>query len=245
MNINEKNVKSTSRLFIFYKKLNKKNNDRIIIYAESYIEAKDMLFSINNYADLIYDIIEYQLQHVLTEKLFEICKVDTNYFGIPFVVSESEYNILIPYIDDKQQSQLQHTKVLTKKYLDILSPEAKTNMYSTGEFINLLQENTDIHIKRKKEIKNMLNTVGDIWFIRIGEVYKKCRYVYGKSRYQCKRLVNDLEIKEYYTIPELLITYNGNNYDNISIKDLDNYDKMISYMKKNNIKKFPFITSND
>lgn len=245
MNNNEKIIKGVSRLFIFYKKLNKKPNDRIIIYAESYIEAKEMLFSINVYADQTYDLIEYQLQHVLTEKLFEICKIDANYFSIPFIVSEYEYDKLNPYIGDKQQSQMQHTKVLTKKYLDILSPEIKTNMYSTGEFVNLLQENADLHVRFKKEIKNMLNTVGDIWFIRIGSVNKPCNYIYGKSRYQCLKIAKDLDIKEYYNNPELLISFSGRDYNNITTKDLDNYKIMISYMKTHNIKKFPFITSNN
>jgi len=236
-------VKSTSKLFIFYKTLNTK--DRIIVYAESYMEAKTLLFNLNSYADQIYNLIEYQLQYVYTENLLEICNIDPYYSGIPIVVSESQYEQMKKYIINKQQSQVQHTKVLTKQYCDNLTEEVKPNVYSTGEFINLLKLNADIHIKQKKEIQSMLNTVGDIWFIKIGSLNEKIRYVYGKSRYQCKKLVNDLDIKEYHTIPELLITFNGNNYDNVTSKDLDNYNKMVSYMKENNIKKFPFITINN
>ena len=236
-------VKSTSKLFIFYKILNTKN--RIIICAESYIEAKMLLFDLNSYADHIYNLIEYQLQYVYTENLLEICNIDPYYSGIPIIITESQYKQMEKYIINKLQSQLQHNKVLTKQYFNSLTKEIKPNVYSTNEFINLLKSNADIHIKQKKEIKSMLNTVGDIWFIKISSYAKKPRYVYGKSRYQCKKLVKDLNINERYTCPELLISFNGDNYDNIFIQDLDNYNKMVSYMKENNIKKFPFITSID
>lgn len=244
MNENEFNVKSLSKLFIFYKKLNKNQNDRVIIYADTYIEAKELLFAYNAYADQIYNLTEYKLQHVLTDKLFEICKIDEEFIGYPFIVAEYQYMKLEPYINDKQFSDIQHTKVLTKNLCDVLSPEIKTNTYSTGEFVNLLQEKTDLNIKYKKEIKSMLNTVGDIWFIKIGESNKLCTYIYGKSRYQCLKIVKDLDIKDYHTQPELLIKYTGNTYDNIVNTDINNYEIMVSYMKKYNIKKFPFITSN-
>ena len=120
---------------------------------------------------------------------------------------------------------------------------------STSEFVNKLKNHANIIDKHKQNVYQMLNIVGDIWFEEIFDKYAKfnSKYiVYGKSRYQCKKLIEKLN-EQYksnrftsYNRPETLIE---NNYvDDLTPRDIERYNKMVEFMKANNIKKFPFTT---
>ena len=57
-----------STLYIFYKK--NKANERTVIFANSYLEAKETLFILNKHADIVYDLDKCRYQHIDTEKLY-------------------------------------------------------------------------------------------------------------------------------------------------------------------------------
>ena len=48
------------------------NNNRIIVYASSYLEAKYAIMQIYPFGENIFNLNEYLLQKVPTDKLFEI-----------------------------------------------------------------------------------------------------------------------------------------------------------------------------
>lgn len=227
------------------------SDKQIIIYAESYIEAKETLFEFNPWADKIYNILEYKMFHIDSSKFWDILNIkeDDNGYGYPRILSNKEYKLLKDnkIIFDSSFNNIHNIKVLTKSFTG-----ENTNLLSTEEFINGLKNNTNIIDKHKQGVYQMLSIVGDIWFVEIFDKYAKFNLfdgkyiVYGKSRYQCKKFIeklNELYHSNRFTShnrPETLIE---NNYvDDLTPRDIERYNKMIEFMKANNIKKFPFTT---
>jgi hypothetical protein len=221
---------------------------RIIIYAESYLEAKEALFEFNPWADKIYNILEYKKYEVDKLKYGEILNLDIEMLSYSRILSEKEFEMICNssdhIINDKAFNDIHNTKVLTKAFAG-----EDTNLMSTSEFVNALKENADMKDSVKHQIKKMLSIVGDIWFEEIFDKYAKFNgkyIVYGKSRYQCKKLIEKLN-EQYKS--NRFISYNRletlieNNYvDDLTPRDIERYDKMVEFMKANNIKKFPFTT---
>ena len=209
------------------------SDKQIIIYAESYMEAKETLFEFNPWADKTYNIFEYKMYNINTDKFWEVLNIDESGYGYPRIISKKEYEILRDnkVILDEQFKNLHNTRVLMKK-------DATENfpLLSTEEYVNTLKNYADHISKHKKEIYKMLNVVGDIWFeefyikgLGLGNKY----IVYGKSRYQCKKTLEKLK-DEYsdnritsYNKQELLIEDNyGNELTKLSI---ERYDKMVEF----------------
>ena len=236
-----------STLYIFYKK--NKTNERAIIYANSYLEAKETLFALNNYADIVYDLNEYRYQHVDTEKLYAELHLDDNYEGYPYILTEENYKNLENYIKDKQFSCMHNTHILTKKLANELSGEESSNkyvkypLYSLTEFKNLLWTASDNNKNKKKAISDMIDHIGDIWYTTLE---KKLRvgpenYVYGKSRKEVLDTLIKMDERYKDERPEikLLIV----SYPNYTEDDINRYDKFVSYIKDHKIKKLPIITN--
>ena len=78
----------TSELFIFYKY---ENDNRIIVYASSYLEAKYAVLQFYTFGEKIFNLNDYLLQKVPTDKLFEILDIEKDiYTGYQFILSEYE-----------------------------------------------------------------------------------------------------------------------------------------------------------
>lgn len=229
-------------LYIFYKK--NKTNERIIIYADSYMEAKDTLFALNNYADLVYDLNEYKLQHVNIEKLFKELHLDETYDGYPYILTEENYKNLEDAIEDKSFSNIHNTHVLTKKIAGNMNKDNKicNSLYTLDEFKRSLQQMQDNRERQKNGINNMMDHVGEIWYTKIYPNNLRLgpeNYVYGRSRKEVLDALNEydknIKNKDIY----LLIT----SYPNYTMDDLKRYEKFVTYIKEHNIKKLPFITN--
>ena len=224
-----------SELFIFYKY---ENNNRIIVYASSYLEAKYAIMQIYPRGVNIFNLNEYLLQKVPTDKLFEILNIEKDiYVGYQFILTEYEYSKLEPYIINKSNSIIHHQKVLTKQF--IKDNGCNTSLLpSTKEFINNLQEAAINKESLKNQINQLLTVVGDIWYITlVGST--GLEYIFGKSRLQCQNLIND-ETKKYNILnnPKLLI----NDVNEITANEINLYKIMVDCIKTNNINKFPFST---
>ena len=228
---------------------------RIIIYAESYLEAKEALFEFNPWADKTYNILEYKMYEVDKEKYADIIGIDKDMISYPRIISENEFFLIRSSSDhvllDEQFKNLHNTKVLTKGY------SGDTSLMSTSEFVNALKENADIKDSVKRQIKKMLSIVGDIWkltytpyrYTDINGVIKDTASIYGLGRRQILEMYNNQQHKQGYgklTIepiiqPQYKEVYELENND-FSPKDIDEYNMLVNCMKKYNIKKFPFDT---
>ena len=234
-----------STLYIFYKK--DKFNERVIIYANSYLEAKEALFALNNYADLVYDINEYKYQHVDTVALYNELKLNDTYEGYPYILTEENYKNIEDSIEDKTFSNIHNTKVLTKEIADHLHADDKNcryPIYSLDEFKRSLQQMQDNREKQKNGISNMIDHVGEIWYAKIYPNNLRLgpeNYVYGRSRKEVLDALNeyDEKYKKLQNDVYLLIT----SYPNYTMDDLKRYEKFVTYIKEHNIKKLPFITN--
>jgi hypothetical protein len=231
-----------SALYIFYKK--DKTNERVIIYADSYMEAKDALFALNNYADLVYDLNEYKLQHVNIAKLFNELHLDETYDGYPYILTEENYKNLEDAIEDKLFSNIHNTHVLTKGLAEKMKVDDinKFPFYSLDEFKRSLQQMQDNRDKLKNEIDNMITHVGEIWYMKINTSNLRLgaeNYIYGRSRKEVLDTLYEYDktIKNNGTY--LLIT----SYPNYTNDDIKRYEKFVTYIKEHNIKKLPFITN--
>ena len=225
----------TSELFIFYKY---ENDNRIIVYASSYLEAKYAVLQFYTFGEKIFNLNEYLLQKIPTDKLFEILNIEKDiYMGYQFILSEYEYAKLEPYIINKSASMVQHQKVLTKQFIEDNGGNSKL-LPSTKEFINILQKTTLNKESLKQQINQLLNVVGDIWYVTLDGL-TGLEYIFGKSRLQCQNLANK-ETKNYTTLnnPKLLI----NDINEITTDEIKLYKIMVDYIKANNINKFPFST---
>ena len=216
---------------------------RIIIYAESYLEAKETLFELNPWADKVYNILEYKMYHIDYLKFFDTLGIESDMRDYPRIISESELKLLTKnkVILDAEFNTIHNTHVLTKKFAG-----ENTNLLSTEEFIDQLKNHVKLIDKTKRNIYQMMNIIGDIWvkefkikFLSGGSHYK----VYGKSRYQCEKFLNDLIEKTNINFvtewPIELLIKDNNNFREV---DILKYQTMIEYMKENNINKFPFST---
>ena len=219
------------------------SDKQIIIYAESYIEAKETLFDLNPWADKTYNILEYKMYQIDYKKFYDVLKIDESGFGVPRILSKKEYEILRDnkVILDEQFKNLHNTKVLTKQFVG-----ENTNLLSTEEFVDKLKNYADSIDKTKKSIYQMMDVVGDIWvkefkirYLSSGSRYK----VYGKSRYQCenflKKLIEQTNINFETAYPTELLIKDINEFN---VNDVSKYQTMIEFMNTNNIKKFPFTT---
>lgn len=241
-----------STLYIFYKK--DKFNERVIIYANSYLEAKEALFALNNYADLIYDLNEFKCQHVNEEKMYEELKLNEEYEGYPYILTEENYKNIENSIIDKTYSNIHNTHLLTKKYannLGMCDNSSNNNpLYTTEEFVSLLKEHSEEKKKTLNSIESMIKNIGDVWFAKyksnvntnyITAMYTD-KYVYGHNRYEVinelKRLSEDNKNKIDNFDTYLLIS----SYPNISSNDIKRYKDFVTYIKNHNIKKLPFTT---
>jgi len=216
---------------------------RIIIYAESYLEAKETLFDLNPWADRIYNILEYKMYSVDDTIYHDTLGIEYDMGGYPRIISEDEFKELEKNkaILDEQFNNMHNTKVLTKKFAG-----ENTNLLSTEEFVGQLKNHTESIGKTKQNMYRMLSVVGDVWvkefkpkYLNFSPGYK----IYGKSRYQCEKYLNELNEKSNTDFStrfdtELLIK----NFNDFTEEDISNYLIMVDFMKNNNIKKFPFST---
>lgn len=218
---------------------------QIIIYAESYLEAKEALFEFNHWADKTYNILEYKKYDVDKEKYADLLGIDKDMISYPRILSEEEFEMICDspnhIIKDKMFNDIHNTKVLTKSFVG-----EESNLMSTEEFVGQLKNHAKSVDKIKKSIYQMMRVVGDVWVkefkIRFLSGYPRYR-VYGKSRYQCEKFLNDLIEKTNINFEnswptELLIK----DFNDFNENDVSNYMMMIDYMKENNINKFPFST---
>ena len=229
---------------------------RIIIYAESYLEAKEALFEFNPYADKTYNILEYKKYEVDKLKYGEILNLDIEMLSYPRILSEKEFETICSspehIINDKAFNDIHNTKVLTKSFAG-----EDTILMSTSEFVNALKENADHKQVTKKQIKKMLSIVGDIWkltytpyrYTDVNGVIKDTASIYGLSRCQILEMYNNQPHKQGYeklTIEPIIQPNYREVFEletnDFSQKDIDEYNMLVNYMKKYNIKKFPFDT---
>ena len=216
---------------------------RIIIYAESYLEAKETLFELNPWADKVYNILEYKMYSVDDVIYHDTLGIEYDMGGYPRIISEDEFKELEKNkaILDEQFKNIHNTKVLTKKFAG-----ENTTLLSTEEFVGQLKNHAESVGKTKKSIYQMMRVVGDVWVkeFKIRFLSGCSRYrVYGKSRYQCEKFLNNLIEKTNINFEnswpaELLIK----DFNGFTENDVSNYTMMIDYMKENNINKFPFST---
>ena len=89
----------------------------------------------------------------------------------------------------------------------------------------------------KNQINQLLNVVGDIWYMTLDGL-TGMKYIFGKSRLQCQNLANKENKNTTSNKPKLLI----NDINEITTDEIKLYKIMVDYIKENNITKFPFST---
>ena len=229
---------------------------RIIIYAESYLEAKEALFEFNPYADKTYNILEYKKYEVDKLKYGEILNLDIEMLSYPRILSEKEFEIISNsqdhIIEDKMFNDIHNTKVLTKAFAG-----EDTNLMSTSEFVSALKTNADYKKVIKNQMQKMQHIVGDIWKLTYTSKPKRdiiftsgdTYYIYGLGRQQVLNLYNKQQNKSEYDKIIIKPIIKPNVYDKFSLEyipyspeDVNEYNILVNYMKKYHIKKFPFDT---
>lgn len=229
-------------IYIFY---HFNSNNRIIIFALSYLEAKEVLYSFNPYADKIYNIKEFRLYDIDLDKFYNDLDIEIESQGYPRILSETEFSKIENDIINKNYADTNNIHVVCKNTNN--ENDIYKNLFSLDEFVNTLKENAKNINLVKRTIYKMLSNIGDIWvkqFIVYNKDSNKNEYYksYGKSRYQCDQIIKDIKennIKIYNDeTPKLLIE----NEKEINNKDISNYSDMVSYIIEHKIKKFPFTT---
>ena len=219
-----------SQLYVFYSK--NVVNKRVIVYAKSYFEARNLMLESFNKDE--YDLIEFRILTIDTEKFFEISHIEEEYASYPAIISESEYLRLERYIDNKQDSITHHTYALTKntaqKYWEH-DPSLNPPLYSINEFREGLEYRANENDTLRKEIISMMKWVGDIWYSETGCATLGFVTIYGKSRKQV--------IDKNGSQPRLLIE--GTREATITVDDIERYKRMRNYMMENPNIRFPFI----
>ena len=113
-----------THIYCFYKK--DKTNKRILITANTFLEAYDFLIKFNSFANKIYDTSEYRMYDIDKDDLYKVCNIDKDYEGYPYFISEEKFEKLKKYILNYDFSNLHNTKLLTSNILNKL----KNKLYS-------------------------------------------------------------------------------------------------------------------
>lgn len=214
------------KLYIFYQFIKRENF--IVIYANSYLEAKALLYSINPYADYVYNLTEYKLQHVDPYKLFNICKIAPEWEFTPTFVNKKEYKKLQKYIIDKDYSN--DTKVLTKNLLNKLFSN-KNKYWTTDEFIKYLKTNSEDNIHIKEQIKDYLCNKYPLLKTHI--ITRGSNFdLYTNSKEQTEVIMN--KMREYdNNIHADYKMYNENFITGTDIKSINNYKELNKQLQEN------------
>ena len=217
-------------LYIFYQSINKDNF--IVIYANSYLEAKSLLFSFNPYADYVYNLNEYKLQYVKTFELYSICKIAPEWESIPTFVNKNEYNKLQKYITLEKKK----TKILTKNLANSLNCDKNNNYWTTNEFVNYLKYNSENNINIKKEITEYLYNKAPL--LKTNIVIRGINLdLYTNSKIQTDIVIDKLR----ETDDNINANYNIYNQDfvtGLDQKSINNYKELKTKLSNNENNKF-------
>ena len=91
-------------IFTFYKQKN--NNECIHIISSSFLEAIEVLYEINNYSAIIYNLQEYKKEEINDINIIlKVLKIDDIYLGVPYILSKIQYQQIINLSKSKTQNQ--------------------------------------------------------------------------------------------------------------------------------------------
>ena len=214
----------TRPLFIFHQKEKEKNT--IIIYANSYLEAKALLCSINDYAEYIYDLNEYKRQEVRAKSLWDVCGISFDYCEIPTFVSKDKYEKLKKDILDIYGEQ----RVLTNNLLEEISPNSKS-LFTTEEFIDCLKTNMVDNIHIKEEIEDYL--INKYPILKTHIITRGSNFdLYTNSTEQTEVIMD--KMREYdNNIHADYKIYNENFITGTDIKSINNYKELNKQLQEN------------
>ena len=218
----------STTLYVFYQFIKKENF--IVIYADSYLEAKALLYSINPYADYVYNLNEYKLQRVDPYKLFSICKIAPEWEFTPTFVNKKEYKKLQKYIIGKEYSNINYAKVLTKKLAGGLSCKNTNKYLTTNEFVNYLKTNAEDNKHIKEQIEDYLINNSIILKTKIVTSWKFFD-LYTNSENQTQFIIDKL--REYDpNIHADYSIYNKKFIIDTDINSIKNYKELIEQLNK-------------
>ena len=91
-------------IFTFYKQKN--NNECIHIISSSFLEAIEVLYEINNYSAIIYNLQEYKKEEINDINIIlKVLKIDDIYLGVPYILSKIQYQQIINLSKSKNQNR--------------------------------------------------------------------------------------------------------------------------------------------
>lgn len=91
-------------IFTFYKQKN--NNECIHIISSSFLEAIEVLYEINNYSSIIYNLQEYKKEEINDINIIlKVLEIDDTYLGVPYILSKSQYQQIINLSESKKSNK--------------------------------------------------------------------------------------------------------------------------------------------
>ena len=220
-------------LYIFYQNIKQENY--IVIYANSYLEAKNLLYSFNPYASYVYNLNEYKLQHVNGKYLFDICKIDPDWCEVPVFITKSNYKKLLKYIVDKQFTNINHNKVITPNLWNKMglseNKQKPYNCFTTQEFVNMLKNNMEDKVHIKKIINEQLINKYPLFKTHI--ITRSSNFdLYTNSKEQTAVVMNKMREYDNNILADYMI-YNKDFITGTDEKSINNYRELNKQLQEN------------
>ena len=127
------------KIFTFYRK--DKSNTCIHIAALTVMEAANALYELDNFSQIHYNIHEFKMEHI---NVFPILNIDEDYSGLPYILSEEQYEYVVSEHRKQQKDNKFERNVIDKSNVK----------YNTAIPINTKMDKMDNAISRIDKANN-------------------------------------------------------------------------------------------
>lgn len=132
------------KIFTFYRK--DKSNICIHIAALTVMEAANALYELDNFSQMHYNIHEFKMEHI---NVFPILNIDEDYSGLPYILSEEQYE----YVVSEHRKQQKDNK-FERNVIDMSNVKYNTAIPINTKMDNAISRIDKVNNEYKIPLKN-------------------------------------------------------------------------------------------
>lgn len=136
------------KIFTFYRK--DKSNTCIHIAALTVMEAANALYELDNFSQIHYNIHEFKMEHI---NVFPILNIDEDYSGLPYILSEEQYEYVVSEHRKQQKDNKFERNVIDKSNVKYNTAIPINTMDNAISRIDKANNEYKIPLKNKPKVK--------------------------------------------------------------------------------------------
>ena len=136
------------KIFTFYRK--DKSNACIHIAALTVMEAANALYELDNFSQMHYNIHEFKMEYI---NVFPILNIDEDYSGLPYILSEEQYEYVVSEHRKQQKDNKFERNVIDKSNVKYNTAIPINTMDNAISRIDKANNEYKIPLKNKPKVK--------------------------------------------------------------------------------------------